>query len=311
MLRYVSSKIHSVAERLTRAVLLRLGLELNRRGTQEQLSRRFRKEKEQLREAKSQPREKKEPPKETKRQLRETKKQLREARRGLRQARRRVSESHWQPVNLRKPGLSPRTVVDVGVGDGTPALYEAFPEAFHVLIEPLKENEPHLQRILRKYKGESFLSAVGAKEEELTINVNHTRLRVSSIYSRNDQCGTDPVEKRTIPVTTLDALLDKHSFQPPFGLKIDTEGFDYQVIEGARNFLRETQFVIAEVNVAKMYEDGYSFAEFIRIMDENGFSLCDILRTGRGSKLVPPWELNFVDAMFIRADHTSAGTQEP
>ena len=65
--------------------------------------------------------------------------------------------------------------------------------------------------------------------------------------------------------------MERYSFQSPFGLKIDTEGFDYQVIQGARNFLRETQFVIAEVNVAKRYEGGYSFAEFIAIRDENGF----------------------------------------
>jgi hypothetical protein len=50
--------------------------------------------------------------------------------------------------------IHPRTVVDVGVGRGTPQLYEPFPKSFQVLIGPLKEHEPGLQDILTKYEGE-------------------------------------------------------------------------------------------------------------------------------------------------------------
>ncbi len=225
--------------------------------------------------------------KQLQRQLREEKRQLREEKNQLR-------EAFWRPAHMRKPWFSPRTVVDVGVGDGTPALYEAFPEAFQVLIDPLKENEPHLQRILQEYDGEYFLTAVGARDEKLMINVPPNKNR-SSIYSRTNLPKNEVVETREIPSTTLDALLEKHDFQPPFGLKIDTEGFEYQVIEGARNFLRKTQFVIAEVNVARIYEGSYSFAAFIKKMDESGFSLCDILGMGG---MTSSLELNFVDAMF-------------
>jgi FkbM family methyltransferase len=198
----------------------------------------------------------------------------------------------------------------VGVNKGTPELYEAFPEAYHVLIEPLKENEPHLQRILQEYEGEYFLTAVGARDEVLTINVQAGGDRQkSSLLNRTDEYKLDPaLERREVPVTTLDGLLEKHKFEPPFGLKVDTEGFDYQVIEGASNFLRDTQFVIAEVNVAKIYEGSYTFADFIRIMDEHGFYLCDILRVGR--QKLPPFDINFVDAMFLKANLAAVATQE-
>ena len=211
----------------------------------------------------------------------------------------------WSPANLRKAGLSPQTLVDVGVGaDGTPQLYEAFPEAFMVLIEPLREHEPQLKAILKEYGGEYFLTAVGTKEENLVINVEPNKSGRSSIYTRTDFTSTgDPVETREIPVTTLDALMEKHNFRPPFGLKIDTEGFEHQVIEGAPNFLLETQFVIAEVSVARRFAGGYSFAEFIQIMNKNGFSLCDILHAQKPR--VPASELRFVDAMFKRADPSS------
>jgi FkbM family methyltransferase len=229
-------------------------------------------------------------------QLEQTKQQLRRTRKKLKELR-----GGWSPANLRKLGLSPRTVVDVGAGDGTRTLYEAFPEAFQVLIEPLKENEPHLQRILQEYEGEYYLTAVGDREEELTINVEPNVRKKSSIHSRTNLTSTgDLVERREIPVTTLDTLMKKHNFQPPFGLKIDTEGFEYQVVEGATDFLRETQFVIAEVSVAKRFTESYSFSEFIEIMDRNGFSLYDILNMRRTRS--PLSKLLFVDAMFTKAE---------
>ena len=76
---------------------------------------------------------------------------------------------------------------------------------------------------------------------------------------------------------TLDTLMEEYGFEPPFGLKIDTEGFEDQVIRGATNFLRRTEFVIAEVSVAERFVDSYTFAEFTELMDENDFFLWDVL----------------------------------
>ena len=319
--------------RLAQSILSRFGLELTQAGTQKPLEIRLRKTRRRLKEARRRLKEaevrrlKEAEARRLKgaevRRLKETRKRLKEEVRRLKEERKHARSKRpepagkprwksgaktpsWEPAALRQLGFSPRTVVDVGAGDGdgTAELYAAFPDAFHVLVEPLKENEPHLQRILQQYNGRYFLTALGAREEELSINVElPPRWRnMSSIHPRTDfTSSSNPVEKRKIPVTTLDALLDKHDFQAPFGLKIDTEGFEYQVIEGATNFLRDTQFVISEVNVAKVYEGSYSFAEFIEIMAENSFALCDILYTKREG----PGEVLFVDAVFRRADSPS------
>jgi FkbM family methyltransferase len=197
----------------------------------------------------------------------------------------------WQSSILRAPGICPRTIVDVGVGRGTPQLYEAFPKAYHVLVEPLKEHESTLQNILKQYDGEYFLTAVGSTNRKATITVEPKRVHKSSLQERTDLTSTgDPAEKREVPVITLDTLMKEHKLQPPFGLKIDTEGFELEVVEGAAAFLRNTQFVIAEVSVAKRFVGGYSFPEFTEAMTRNGFFLWDIMNPG-GKK--------FVDAVFL------------
>ena len=50
--------------------------------------------------------------------------------------------SGWLPECIRKGGFAPATIADVGAGIGTPPLLVAFPEAYHVLIEPLEECSP-------------------------------------------------------------------------------------------------------------------------------------------------------------------------
>lgn len=298
MLSEVKSKIYNLVKRPIKVTLLRFGINLQRvrpasvqgrAGAQNSTQGRAR---EQLGADRKQLAV-------DRRRLAEERKQLKVDKKRLAKDRERLRLAGWRKPHLRKPGFSPRTIFDIGAANGTPALYKAFPEAFHVLIEPLKENEPHLQKILQEYNGDYFLTAVGARDEELTINVEANKRR-SSIYSRTNLSPTDPVEKRKIPVTTLDALAEKHDFEPPFGLKIDTEGFEYQVVEGASSFLRKTQFVIAELSVEKLYEGSYSFAEFVGLMDEHGFYLCDVLYLQYD--LQSETELLHMDAMFRKED---------
>ena len=207
------------------------------------------------------------------------------------------ARAYWESGYLKRLGFQPRTVVDVGVAYGTPPIYEAFPESFLVLVEPLKEYEPYMAEILKKYKGKYFLTVLGARDEKRLINIEPRYIEQSSFYHRSAlQLTGESLSKREISVTTLDGLMEKQNFQPPFGLKIDAEGFEMQVIEGASKFLLETQFVITEVPVSNRFEEGYSFAQFIALMDKCGFSVCDILDIGRATNT----EVIFMDVVFRR-----------
>lgn len=237
------------------------------------------------------------------RQIHERKRHIEEQNRQIHELRQAVAAKNKQnagaqstrwlpPATLKELGDRPRTIVDVGAAYGTPQLYESFPDSFHVLIEPLKEYIPHLEDVLTRYEGKYFITALGARDEKVVMNVDPKRPTMSSIHRRTELTSTDsPLEKREIAVTTLDTLMKEHNFQPPFGLKIDTEGFELQVIKGASEFLRETEFVIAELSVAERFTGSYLFAEFAEEMNRNEFYLWDILHIG-GKK--------FVDAVFRR-----------
>ena len=98
-------------------------------------------------------------------------------------------------------------------------------------------------------------------------------------------------------VTTLDALRAERGWEGPFGLKIDAEGYEHRVIEGAAALLRDTQFVIAEVSVTRPFSRwrlvrGVHRAHGpprVRVHD-----LLDGLKRGTGG-------VDFVDVMLRRA----------
>src|SRR5687767_1502759 len=48
---------------------------------------------------------------------------------------------------LARYGIRPATVFDIGVAFGTPWLYEGFPQATLVLVDPTRESIPHMQNI--------------------------------------------------------------------------------------------------------------------------------------------------------------------
>jgi FkbM family methyltransferase len=208
------------------------------------------------------------------------------------------SQSGWQPRNLRRPEFDPATLVDVGVASGTHNLYFAYPNAYRVLIEPLEEFEGDLRGLTEKAKsgGEYHIMALGAESKEIEMYVDHDMMEASSILASDWRAP--PPDRRVIPMTTLDELLEQQGWTPPFGLKIDTEGFEYDVVRGAEKFLRDTQFVIAEVNVSKRFDGSYTFAQFIQVMSENGFRLRDILDGAKAGDR----EILYIDALFSRGE---------
>jgi len=122
---------------------------------------------------------------------------------------------------------------------GTPALYRAFPDVHLVLIEPLAEYEQDLVRLVRETGGEYLLTAVGAHEGTVTIDVDHSNPILSSILKLGepasavsahpgvDALAGDPIAGCDLgyrpPIQDLPhrviALLDHASLPPhPLGL---------------------------------------------------------------------------------------------
>ena len=170
------------------------------------------------------------------------------------------------------------TFIDVGVGPiGTPDLYEKFKGKRLILIDPLDEAEDFFKKEMQNKNAIFYKTALGETEGNVVFNVeeevgNSSILKVSKINFEPSYYDT-----RTIPINTLDNLLIDSNLKN-VGLKIDTEGFELSVIKGARDTLKKTKFVLAEVrHNHESFKDVYQLHEFMKEMQDNGFVLTIIM----------------------------------
>lgn len=180
----------------------------------------------------------------------------------------------WDPAALRAHGFTPSTLLDVGAASGTHSLYEAFGQAYLVLIEPLREYDDDLQKVLARRPGERVAAAAGAADGEATIGIDRY-LVASSLLG---QVGAPaPVETRQVPVRTIDGLAAERSWRGTIGMKLDVEGFEGEVIRGATETLKRCEFVIAELSVTPRFDGGPRARDLIAQLRSHGFETCDVV----------------------------------
>lgn len=76
-----------------------------------------------------------------------------------------------------------------------------------------------------------------------------------------------------VKITTLDAVIQRHSQYPVALVKTDTDGFDLKVLKGAQELLaRQKPVVFAEVDDGLMAEQGDRAQEFVSYFLNRGYS---------------------------------------
>lgn len=185
------------------------------------------------------------------------------------------STMEYSLLNARKNGLSPNTVIDVGAGFGTDALYKSFPESRHILIEPLEEFAPALEsKVQQLKKAEYILAAAYSVKKDVVINV-HPDLYGSSLYLENEDSDVNGYQ-RIVPTITLDELYIEKKTKGPMLIKLDTQGSELDILHGSVSILKETELIIIETSLFDFFRGGPTFIECIEYMNSKGFGVYDI-----------------------------------
>ena len=206
--------------------------------------------------------------------------------------------------NLRARGFRPKTVLDIGVGHGTPWLYEIFPDARLELFEPLEIFAQSLEQICAAYSATAHYCALGETSGTTTMLVdilhptNSSLLKLTTEFERSrDRDGPQRrYESREITIRRLDEF---GQFPEPVLLKMDVEGCEPSVLRGAGRVLEGVEVVVSEVSVVSRYSHGVTMGGFLELMESLGFAIIDI------AELVPlrrGGPLAYIDAVFTKAN---------
>ena len=171
------------------------------------------------------------------------------------------------------------TLVDIGVGiNGTPELYNHFNSAHLVLIDPVKEVKNYVETNLTDRSYSFYNYGVDEKSGELILNVEEESGYSSFLEVEDINFRAKPIDRIKVKVDSLDNIMSNEKNPGRIGVKIDTEGFELNVIKGASKTLKNVDFVLAEVrHNHKSFKNMYSLSEFIEEMHKNNFILTMIL----------------------------------
>ena len=172
------------------------------------------------------------------------------------------------------------TLIDIGVGpNGTEDLYNHFTNAKLILIDPIDEAKEYAKKISKTRNVEFFQNALGRKDDVLKeIKIQKKRAYTSFLEISEINMKDDFDEKKQIKICRLDSLINEKEKLGRIGIKVDTEGFELDVMLGASEILKYTKFVIAEVRHNHESLQGvYKLHEFMKVMSDNKFVLTTIL----------------------------------
>lgn len=173
---------------------------------------------------------------------------------------------------LKQSGLNVGTVIDIGVHRQTPELIKVFPDKHQLLFEPvveyhedIKKNYSHIDFTLfpfplssHSYKGYLSTFDVTGKGD-----VTHSSIVMD-----------ESPDTRDINIYALDDVLKVRNDKPPFLLKLDVDGAELQILNGAIETLKKTDCVIIECPISIDNQMFFDRSYFLR---ENGFVLWDIV----------------------------------
>lgn len=223
---------------------------------------------------------------------------------GIRLETRRAVRDPVRLLSLKMKELDVETVLDVGanVGQFVGELRREGWRGRVVSFEPLPIAHSQLER--RAKADPHWIvappMALGRQSATAPMNVSHN-LASSSLLSVEQRStdaapGSATAGIATIRVEPLDVVLAPE-WAAPFGIKLDTQGFELEVLAGAEETLKQTKIVMTELSLTRLYRDGAKLTDVYGRLVDAGF---ECIALTEGFLDLANNEMLQVDGVFVR-----------
>ena len=171
-----------------------------------------------------------------------------------------------------------KTVLDIGANEGQFAILirKLLPQAMIYSFEPIPDC---YSALVEHFKKDSLFKAwnIACGDEEKEIDMNLNAFSPSSSLLEMDELHvqhfshTATTKKQRIRVKTLDGLRKELYLIKPIMVKIDTQGYEREVIKGGSELLREADVVFVELTYRPLYKEQSLFHEIYNELVHLGF----------------------------------------
>lgn len=196
---------------------------------------------------------------------------------------------------LHRYGINFQTVIDVGASNGmwTREVIRHFPDAQYFLIDARREHEAALAAFATEHENVRYaICAAADRPGEVHF---HAGDLFGGLASHEAFTEHDIV----VPARTLNEIAVSEALQSPYFIKLDTHGFEEQILNGGDQILAATNLAVIEGYNHRMGHGNLLFPELCASMTRRGFRCIDwfdpLFRPHDGSF----WQADFA---FVREE---------
>jgi len=214
----------------------------------------------------------------------------------------RLVNARWGPCGLttaleklRAKGIDPKEVVDVGGSDGRWSLecMRTFPGSDYFIVDPLPSNLAKLERLATERRNVRYWSGcLGPACGRISLPTHGDQ----SSFFESRAFGTKSQNAIDVEMRDLDSFLGTTLKSPDF-LKLDVQGAELQVLNGAARVLEHAKVLLIEVSFRPFYRGGALAHEVIAHVSQAGFGIYDICSYVQRAR---DYQLNQCDLMFLK-----------
>ena len=154
-----------------------------------------------------------------------------------------------------------------------------------VSFEPLSNAHPELEKAAGRDSRWTVhpRCAIGAHDGEVEINIAGNSLSSSILPMMESHASAAPgsayIGAEKVPMFRLDTVAPPYlgKAHKPF-LKIDTQGYEWQVLDGAGAILPRMSGVLCELSLVPLYDGQRLWLELIQRLEDEGFTLWSIYK---------------------------------
>lgn len=131
-------------------------------------------------------------------------------------------------------------------------------------FEPAPETYKNLQKNTQSLKNiKAFPYAVGAENGTLQLHFDSNKPGCSSALTSLGQAAT------AVPVIKIDTFLQEGKIQPADFIKIDVEGYEYEVLQGLMSSVKPNTVILCEFNPSFLRHVGRNPQDFLDFVHSN------------------------------------------
>ena len=152
---------------------------------------------------------------------------------------------------------------------GTVISFEPVSACYKVLKKRSKGNPNHI--VAKR-------CAIGNVDDEIKINISDDSVFSSVLKIKDEHTKLRPksriVKQEPVEIHRLDTIIDKYipKEETSVLLKIDTQGFEKNVLDGAQNTIKRIKGIKIEIPLVPIYDETkFTFYEIIDFMKANNF----------------------------------------